>query len=267
MNIPLRQSHLGWILLVTLSLAVCFAAPARAQEIGPGISDNLAAGRAPTDFRSRVRLRTGYLDLSGGTWLVPSSLAGTWAPVPSVALRLRLPVNYADPGNSGGPGEFGFGDLSTRALWRFLDTTHVSAFAGVEFAFPTASDPLLGTGKYSVIPTAALYIPIFDKVSFIPIYQQLVSFAGEDDRADLEIVRFRAVILAQWPRGWWTMLDPGFLWDLEDDRETKDTMTVGLEVGKVLTPRLAVTGKPSIQAYGTEDFAWAVELSITFSFD
>jgi hypothetical protein len=63
------------------------------------------------------------------------------------------------------------------------------------------------------------------------------------------------------------MLDPGFLWDLEDDREAKDTMTLGLEVGKILTPRFAVTAKPSIQTYGTEDFAWAVELSVTFSFD
>jgi hypothetical protein len=246
---------------------VCIAVSARAQEIGPGISENLATGRAATDFRSRVRLRSGYLGLSGGTWLAPSSLAATWAPIPSVALRLRLPFNYVDPGNSRGSGEFGFGDLSTRAIWRFLDTTHVTAFAGVEFAFPTASDPILGTEKYSVIPTAALYIPITDKISFIPIYQQLISFAGERDRADLEVVRLRSVVLAQWPRGWWTMLDPGFLWDLEDDRETKNTMTLGLEVGKSIAPRLAVTGKPSIQIYGTEDFAWAVELSLAFSFD
>ncbi len=207
------------------------------------------------------------MGFSGGARLVPTSLAGSWAPLPSVALRLRIPVNYADPGNSGGPGKFEIGDLSTRVLWRFFDTTQVAAFAGVEFAFPTASDPLVGTEKYSVVPTAALYIPVFDKVSFIPIYQQLISFAGEDDRADLDIVRFRPLVLAEWPRGWWTMLDPGFLWDLEDDRKTKDTMTLGLEVGKLLTQRFAVTGKPSIQVYGTEDFAWAMELSITFSFD
>ena len=57
------------------------------------------------------------------------------------------------------------------------------------------------------------------------------------------------------------------MWDLEDDLESKDTMTVGLEVGKALTPRFTITGNPSIWAYGTEDFAWAVELSVTFSFD
>ena len=137
----------------------------------------------------------------------------------------------------------------------------------MEFAFPTASDPLLGTEKYSVIPAAALYVPVSDNVSFIPIYQQLISFAGEDDRADLNIVRSRPLVIAQWPRGWWTMLDPGFLWDLEDESKTKDTMTLGLEVGKLLTQRIAITGEPSIQVYGTEDFSWAAELSITFRFD
>jgi hypothetical protein len=257
----------NWLLLFLFLVTAGFSVRAEAQEIGPGISDNLAAGRAPTDFRSRIRLRSGYLDLSGGTQLAPSSIAGTWAPVPSVALRLRVPVNYVNPGRQGASGEFGIGDLSTRALWRFLDTPRISAFAGVEFSFPSASDPILGTEKYSVIPTAALYVPITDKIAFIPVYQQLVSFAGKESRADINIIRFRSILLAQWPRGWWTMLDPGFLWDLEDDLETKDTMTLGLEVGKVLTPRLAVTGKPSIQTYGTEDFAWAVELSVTFSFD
>jgi hypothetical protein len=64
---------------------------------------------------------------------------------------------------------------------------------------------------------AALYISVFNRASFIPIYQQL--------------------------------------------------MTIRLEVGKALTPQFAVTGKLSTQAYGTEDFAWAVELSLTFSFD
>ena len=235
--------------------------------IGPGISENLAASRSPTDFRSRVRLRTGYLDLPIGVRFIATSLAGTWAPLPSVALRLRLPVNYANPENSGGSGTFGVGDLSTRVLWRFFDTTRVSAFAGVEFAFPTASEPLLGTEKYSVVPIAALYIPVLNRVSFIPVYQQFISFAGADDRADLNIVRFRSVVLAQWPRGWWTMLDPGFLWDLEDDRDTKDTMTLGIEVGKLLTERITVSGKPSIQTYGSEDFAWAMELSFTFNFD
>jgi hypothetical protein len=36
---------------------------------------------------------------------------------------------------------------------------------------------------------------------------------------------------------------------------------------RVVALRFAVTGEPSIQTYGVDDFAWAVRLSITFSFD
>ena len=60
--------------------------------------------------------------------------------------------------------------------------------------------------------------------------------------------------------GWWAALDPGFLWDLENDVLTRDTMTLGVEVGKRLTDRIALSTKPSYRVYGTEDFVWAVEV-------
>jgi hypothetical protein len=44
-------------------------------------------------------------------------------------------------------------------------------------------------------------------------------------------------------------------------------VTIGLEVGKGLTGPFTVSGKPSVKAYGTEDFAWAFELSLTYRFD
>jgi hypothetical protein len=210
-------------------------------------------------------LGSAYLSLAGDPWLVATRLSGTYALHPSVALRLQLPLVYADPGIASG--EFGTSDLSARVLWRAWNHPRAAAFVGLEFWFPTASDPLLGTEKYSLAPLAAAFIPLLDNVFFIPIYQQLLSYAGNDERADLNILRIRPVLLAQWPRRWWTLLDPGFLWDLEDDRPTDDTMTLGLEVGKQLTDRIALSGKPAIQVYGSEDFAWAFDLSFTFRFD
>ena len=44
-------------------------------------------------------------------------------------------------------------------------------------------------------------------------------------------------------------------------------MTMGLEVGKELTKRMALSAKPSVQVYGTEEFAWAFDLSLTYRFD
>ena len=115
--------------------------------------------------------------------------------------------------------------------------------------------------------TAAAFFQLSDNLFFIPVYQQLISYAGNDERADLNIVRIRPILLANWPRRWWTLLDPGFLWDLKDDLKTSDTMTLGLEVGKHVTDRIALSGKPSAQVYGSEDFAWAFELSFTYRLD
>ncbi len=243
---------------------------AAAQEaIAAGIAENLAAGRSPTDFSSRLRVRTGYLGLPGERWLVPTRISGTYAPHPSLALRLQLPLVYADPGMSSGvsSGEFGTSDLSARVVWRAWNHPRVAAFVGLEFVFPTASDPILGTEKYSLAPIAAAFIQVFDNVFFIPVYQQLISYAGNDQRADLNILRIRPIVLVQLPRRWWALLDPGFLWDLEDDLPTRDTMTIGLEIGRQLTDEFALSGKPSVQVYGTEDFAWAFELSLTYRFD
>jgi hypothetical protein len=163
MSLGSAMRALVCIALVMLSLPWGGTPPARAQEaIGAGIAENIAAGRSATDFSSRLRIRTGYLSLPGDPWLVPTRLSGTYAPHPSVALRLSLPLVYADPGTSGG--EFGTSDLSARVLWRAWNHPRAAAFVGLEFFFPTASDPLLGTEKYSLAPTAALFFQILDNV-------------------------------------------------------------------------------------------------------
>jgi hypothetical protein len=242
------------------------ALPANAQEsLGAGIPENLAAGRSATDFNSRIRWRTGYLNLPGDAWLVPSRISGTWAADPSVALRIQIPLVYA---NTGGPeSAFGIGDVSARILWRAWDHPRISTFVGLELFFPSAADPLLGSGKFVVSPIAGLVLKILDNLYFVPFYQQFISYAGSDARAELNVLRIRPMLVAAWPRKWWTLLDIGLLWDLEDTLPLEDTMTIGLEVGKQLTDQLSLSGKPSIQAYGTEDFAWALEFALTFRFD
>jgi hypothetical protein len=67
----------------------------------------------------------------------------------------------------------------------------------MELFFPTASDPLLGAEKYSIAPAAAGVFQLLANLFFIPIYQQLISYAGDSNRADLNILRIRPVLLAQ----------------------------------------------------------------------
>ena len=157
----------------------------------------------------------------------------------------------------------GLGDISTRALFRVWQSPHFSAVVGTELTFPTATDPLLGTQKYSVSPLAALVFQ-YRNFFFVPVYQQVISYAGNVDRNKINIIRFRPVLLAAWPRGWWTTLEPGLWWDLEDAFLTEDTATLGFEVGKRITERLAFSGKPSVRLNGSEEFAWSLDFSLSY---
>ena len=151
--------RIGGLACAFLCLTGVGTSPARAQEaIGAGIAENLAAGRSATDFNTRIRVRTGYWNTANDTKLVPTRLSGTWAPRPSLALRLQLPLLYRDP--VGSNGEFGTSDLSARVLWRAWEHPKATAFVGLELFFPTASDPTLGTEKYSLSPIAAAFVPI-----------------------------------------------------------------------------------------------------------
>ena len=211
-------------------------------------------------------MQNSYADLSDDTKFNSLRLIGEYAPHPSLSLRLEVPLNYLDPGSGDRSSQFGLGDLRARALWRFWHSGPAAAVVGVDLFFPTATDRLLGTDKYSTAFTAAFVYQI-DKIFLIPIYQHLISYAGKRSRSDLNIARFQPIVLAQWPRGWWTTLVPGFLWDLEDDLLTKDTFTLGLEVGKALTERLSVSTRPAFRVYGSEDFGWSVELALSYHFE
>ena len=90
---------------MVLSLPWGGVPPARGQEaVGAGIAENIAAGRSATDFHSRLRVNSAYLsvDRPDDPWLVSTRFSGTYAPHPSVALRLQLPLVYVelDPGSA-----------------------------------------------------------------------------------------------------------------------------------------------------------------------
>ncbi len=53
----------------------------------------------------------------------------------------------------------------------------------------------------------------------------------------------------------------------KDELLTEDTATLGLEVGKRLTDRLAFSAKPSVRLNGSEEFAWPIGFSLSYLLD
>ena len=49
-------------------------------------------------------------------------------------------------------------------------------------------------------------------------------------------------------------------------KQIQDVIDRGVKKGKI-SDRIILSGKPSIQVYGTEDFAWAFEVGFTYRFN
>ena len=139
--------------------------------------------------------------------------------------------------------------------------------AGATFKFPTASEDVLGQGKYQAGPAAMLFYMGKPWVAGL-LYQHWWSFAGDGDRqatnqTDLQYIARRSIANAMS-----IGLGPTITIDWEADPENRLTLPVGLGVTKTTrwggTPvKLRVEAHYSIirpEDYGTE---WNLRLQIT----
>ena len=200
---PFRSTAALILLSAVLELGPISQAAAQ-EPLGQQLGTNLEEGRSATDFLSRLRVQSGYIRLPRGVYFATTRFSIDYALRPSVSFRLQVPFLWSDPDDPSVSSAVGLGDISTRALFRVWQSPHFSVVVGTELTFPTATDPLLGTQKYRVSPLAALVFQ-YRNFLFVPVYQQVISYAGNVDRNEINIIRFRPVLLAAWPRGWWTL--------------------------------------------------------------
>ena len=107
--------------------------------------------------------------------------------------------------------------------------------AGATFKFPTASDSILGQGKYQAGPAAMLF-----KIGRPWVYGFLVqhwsSFAGDEQRADTSYTDFQYIIRHLLPGAWSVGAGPSITYDHE--AESGDRLTVPIGLGVTKTVRL-----------------------------
>jgi len=144
-------------------------------------------------------------------------------PLPQLSL-LTIPAAVTLPS-----GQTGFGDL------RFLDVAVLNARhsvlfgIGPTFIFPTASQRATGQGKWQAGPAAA--------VAFQPerwlvgiLVQNLISFAGDPHRADVNVMILQPFLSYQLGKGWFVRSQPQMLFDWET---SKQILPLDLGLGRV----------------------------------
>lgn len=124
--------------------------------------------------------------------VIPVSISESW----NMISRTIVPIVDQDNIFPGAGGQFGLGD-TTQSLFFSPKALTASGWTwgiGPALLIPTATDDLLGTGKWGVGPTAVALKQTAGGWTYGALVNQIWSFAGDDDRSDVSATYFQPFI-------------------------------------------------------------------------
>jgi len=226
-------------------------------------------GTDPTAIVGRVQLSSQYLDL-------PQSANAT-ATVARVDLPLRgnylfrfdMPfLKTVDPNRPGATSQRGLSDLAITAGWRAYNTPEYAVLIGALTTLPTADEPGLGFGKYTVGPALATarFLPRWDAF-LIGLVQYQTSVGGDPSRQDVSFLSTTAQLNSFWGRHWWTVLNAVLRVDFVQN--AKSSMTMEFEGGRNLVGTLGAYVRPGVGIWGRDlpgAYVWNIEVGVRYMF-
>jgi hypothetical protein len=240
--------------------------PSAAQS-EPGSPESFKRFTDSTDFHTRFDLREEYQSLQSGASrnLIVSRF--DYALSPEFALRADVPYVSVDPNQPGAGGESGLGDITARAQWRVLHAPEYALVVAAEVALDTATEPLLGTGRYIFQPLAyaAVALPKYKSTVF-PYVQQFWAFGGTSD-AQVNTTLLRSGFLTIWPQRIYTYAEPSVYIDWESNAQTGATLEI--ELGRFVTRNLGLYVRPGVGLWGdiAPVYKWNFEVGLHYFFN
>jgi hypothetical protein len=185
----------------------------------------------------------------------------------TVITRSTLPINSFPDGASGHTS--GIGDFNFFAAY-LIDTGNpaVSFGIGPQITAPTATDDALGSGKWSAGFANVLFnasSPVF-QYGYLLTWQ--ASFAGDDDRADVNVAAFQPFLFYQLGGGTYLRSTGVMTYDFERDAYT---VPIGLGIGQVVQTERGVLNvfiepQYSVATRGDNQSEWGVFIGFNFQF-
>ncbi len=179
-----------------------------------------------------------------------------------------LPVHQPVPGDDD---ETGIGDIQYQAFLTPAKPGKVIWGIGPNFSFPSASDDVLGTDKWSAGP-AVVVLATPGPWVVGTLVNHLWSFAGDDDRDDVSQTSLQYFINYNIPKsgGWYLSSTPVNTYNWEAKSGERFTIPVGGGFGRVFhIGKQAINAK--VQAFGYPEAPdggpdWTLQLQLTFLF-
>jgi hypothetical protein len=155
--------------------------------------------------------------------LIPFGLTGNWR----VVSRSNVPIVHL-------PGAEGATRLADADVSLFLTPTHAAPLVwgvGPIIQLPTASDPALGTEKWSAGPTAVLVYAAGPWVNGI-LASHRWSFAGSDRREPVSLTQIEVKLSYAFANDWYVQSDQVLSHDWRAPRGQRWTIPIGVDVGR-----------------------------------
>ena len=197
---------------------------------------------------------------------IPLQKGRTFIARPVIPLVTAPVPDKTSPGETDGS-ETGLGDIQLLSLYGPDKAKGLTWGIGPTFKFPTASDDLLGSGKWQAGP-AAMILNLGEKWTTGAIIQHWWSFAGDDDRPATSQTDLQYIFRRKLPGAMSIGMGPTMTIDWEADDDNRVTLPIGLGITKTIRlgkMPLKVRFEPQYSLIKPDDFGttWNFRFQIT----
>ena len=152
--------------------------------------------------------------------------------IPLIDLEGTVSGTPGIPNPTPGDGASGLGDINYSIYFSPVKTGKVIWGAGPSLNLPTASNDQLGSGKWNGGLTAvALTVPKWGSMGILG--RQLWSFAGDDDRSDVNQFLLEPFVNYNFDKGWFILTDLVMTANWDAPSSQRWTVPLGGGVGRV----------------------------------
>jgi hypothetical protein len=179
------------------------------------------------------------------------------------SVRLTLPLNATGLTTED---VFGVGDISAKFNWIPFISRQQAIILSTEIFAPTASEDILGSGKWVAAPGITWAYFASPEVIIAPAYIHSLSFAGERDRVDVNRGDFDLYLVYK-PQGerWWITSDMTLSHDFEAELTPASwEVAFGFNLAK-LERGAALNGyvRPGIGIGGDRPYNFNIEVGVS----
>ncbi len=225
-------------------------------------------GTNPADLITRVEMKYQFQNFAGGYLHGVPVIRGDYAITKTIGVRMDLPILTFHPKAQSGNTESGIGDIVTSMTFVKIFSKKFVGAVVPRVDFPTATHRSLGSGKYGFKPLIAGITPLAPGVLFVGVLEYRVSFAGHHDRADINEMSIKPILLKSFLKGplkgYYANPKAEVIVDLEHDNNT--TLQAGAEFGKALNKNVVLFAIPTFHVAGTKKESFKLEMGFRYLF-